>query len=269
MITCILPVVLSDHVTTLFATTPGPVTSWFMQAIKLRDAQGKPLIPLKRTYEPCDMHAQTDTPWICACNIIKRAEWKNETREDYWAPLWGARRDVFEQERKGVEIHLTTQMFSAQSVEQLRTRPHLPVRSPLRYIYIAIDPAEGGKDEFAIAALTFQDSHWLVSPSLVSPCGLASLRARQIGGVLAAIFLCVCVCMDVFSPMFFCLFPCSRAAGAGCSGFRGRGHANELVVARSRRFGFGCRWFAPRGHRRCRAGCGLGRARASAIVGRA
>lgn len=150
---CVLPVGLNTQVTTLLATTPGPEESWFMQAIRLvRDDTGEPIIPIKRAYEPCDYHAKTKTPWVCMCRLNNRASWKNPQREQQWAPLWGEHQDTFQAENKGVSVATGNRGFNPETVHRLRERPGYVIGAPVNFIFITIDPAEGGKDEFAIVA---------------------------------------------------------------------------------------------------------------------
>lgn len=164
MKSAILPVGLNSHVTTLLATTPGKPTSFFMQAIKLVDPEsGKPIIPVLRTYEPCDFHMKTDTPWICTCKANKRAVWKSANRERVWQPLWGADQDVFAAENLGIEMDMTASMFHTNWVEDLRTKPAYKVTSLARYIFVGVDGAAGGQDLFAITALAIFDTTWVVS----------------------------------------------------------------------------------------------------------
>ena len=150
---CVLPVGLSNHVTTVLATTPGPEDSWFMQAIKLvREDNGEALIPLKRAYEPCDMHRKTRTPQICMCRANQRASWKNPLRERAWAPLWFSRQDTFHAENLGIEIVSNNQAFHPDAIARFRTRPRMEIKETVKYIFIAIDPAGGGQDEYSIVA---------------------------------------------------------------------------------------------------------------------
>jgi len=135
-----------------------------MQAIKLINPEsGKPIIPVLRTYEPCDFHMKTDAPWLCACKANKRAVWKSANRERVWQPLWGADQDVFAAENLGVEMDLTSNMFSAAWIEDLRTKPTYKVNSLARYIFVGVDGAAGGQDLFAITALAIFDTTWVVS----------------------------------------------------------------------------------------------------------
>jgi len=158
-----LPVGLNDHVTTLLATTPGKQSSWFMQAIKMLTDDGRPIIPLKRTYEPCDYHAKTETPWVCTCRVNNRSAWKNPERENIWRPLWQADQATFAAENLGIEMDHGGSVFHSAWVDALRARPRYRFTTPARFIYIGIDPAEGGKDEFAITAMTLLDTIWVVS----------------------------------------------------------------------------------------------------------
>jgi hypothetical protein len=161
----VLPVGLNSHVTTLLATTPGKPTSFLMQAIKLIDPQtGRPIIPVLRTYQPCDYHMKTDTPWVCTCKASKRAEWKSAVRERAWQPLWGTDQDVFAAENLGIEMDFSASMFHAAWVEALRTRPRHKLSSHARYVFVGVDGAAGGEDQFAITAMVPVDhTTWLVS----------------------------------------------------------------------------------------------------------
>lgn len=183
-----LPVGLNDHVTTLLATTPGSQTSWFMQAIKMIEpTTGLPIIPLKRTYKPCDFHAKTATPWVCACKMDKRASWKNPVRERIWEPLWQADKETFVAENLGVEVDMGGSVFNSAWVERLRTRTPYEITGPVRWIYIAMDPAEGGRDEFAIVAMALIDTVWVVS--------FFNKKARK---KLACVCFFLFVCLFVF-----------------------------------------------------------------------
>lgn len=153
LLECVLPVGLNTHVTTVLATTPGPEEAWFMKAIGLiRDDNGKPLIPIKRAYEPCEMHAKTRTPWVCTCRMNDRASWKNPERERLWAQLWFSRQDTFHAENLGLQVASTNQAFHPDAVARFRDRPRRTIVEPVRFIFITIDPAEGGQDDFAIVA---------------------------------------------------------------------------------------------------------------------
>ena len=159
-----LPVGLNDHVCVLLATTPGKLDSWFMRSIRLiSEETGKPIIPVLRTYQPCDAHMKTDAPWMCQCKVNKRATWKNPIKERIWKPLWGTESAVFAAENLGIELDANDSMFHADWVHALRTRPRKRIDSMARYVYIGIDPAEGGFDQFAITAMTLVDTVWVVS----------------------------------------------------------------------------------------------------------
>ena len=164
ILTGILPVGLNAHVATLLATTPGKQSAWFMRAIKLINPQtNKPIIPLLRTYMPCDFHLKTDTPWICTCKANKRADWKSPAREEIWRPLWFDRQETFAAENKGIEIDMNNSVFSTKWVNTFRSAQREVISSMQRFVYIAIDPAEGGQDEFAICAMAVVDTLWVVS----------------------------------------------------------------------------------------------------------
>jgi hypothetical protein len=146
------------------ATTPGPVDSWFMRAIKLISPEtGKPIIPVLRTMKICDACMKGPAPWACQHSINKRATWKNPIKERIWKPLWGAAEDVFAAENLGIELDSSDNMFHADWVHSLRTRPRKRIDSMARYVYIGIDPAEGGFDQFAITAMVLLDCIWVVS----------------------------------------------------------------------------------------------------------
>lgn len=125
-----------------------------MQAIRLvREDTGEPLIPIKRPYEPCEYHAKTATPWVCMCKFDQRATWKNAERERLLAPLWFAQQDVFAAENLGIQAASGNIAFHPDAVARFRTRIVPPLSAPQPYVFICIDPAEGGKDEFAISAM--------------------------------------------------------------------------------------------------------------------
>jgi hypothetical protein len=150
---CVLPVGLNTHVTTVLASTPGDAESWFMQAIRLVDDEsGLPIVPIKRAYEPCDMHKKTRTPWVCACKLDQRAAWKNLERERVWSKLWFSRQDTFIAENLGLQVATGNVGFHPDSVQRFLDRPRFPITASPPVIFIAIDPAEGGPDEFAITA---------------------------------------------------------------------------------------------------------------------
>lgn len=150
---CVLPVGLNTHVTTVLASTPGPSESWFMQAICLIDPDsGLPIVPIKRAYEPCDFHKKTRTPWACACKIDQRASWKNPERERVWSRLWFSRQDTFIAENLGLQVASGNVGFHPEAVQRMLDRPRYTMVTSPPVIFIAIDPAEGGSDEFAICA---------------------------------------------------------------------------------------------------------------------
>ena len=189
LLECVLPVGLSTHVTTVLATTPGPEESWFMKAIRLViEGTDEPLIPLKRAYQPCEMHAKTRTPWVCTCKVNQRATWKNPERERQWAQLWFTRQDTFIAENLGVQAVSTNQAFHPEAVARLRERPRRAVAETLRYIFITIDPAEGGSDEFAIVASACVDGASLIVRSVCATmCAFAAgVRRSQRGAVSAS-----------------------------------------------------------------------------------
>jgi len=191
LLECVLPVGLSSHVATVLATTPGREDSWFMRSIKLmRPDTGQPLMPVKRAYEPCEMHAKTRTPWVCTCTINQRASWKNPERERMWAPFWFANQDTFIAESLGVQVTASTQGFHPDAVARLRERPRYHIGQPVRFIFITVDPAEGGQDEFAIVASTDVNGKSFVvrlaGGRWLRMCFLSDLGMRATRGTLSA-----------------------------------------------------------------------------------
>lgn len=191
LLQCVLPVGLNAHVTTLMASTPGPAESWFMQAIKLlKPDSDVPVMPIIRAFAPCDMHAKSKNPQACMCKLDQRASWKNKTRERNWEGFWFSQKDTFIAENLGLQMADGAQVFHPDTVQRLRDRQRFHVTSPPAFIYITIDPAEGGKDKFAIVAHTDVGSHkWVVSQArrLASSmacasrsCGLIFLGTRSL-----------------------------------------------------------------------------------------
>lgn len=190
LLECVLPVGLSTHVATVLATTPGRDDSWFMRALNLvRPDTGLPLMPVKRAYEPCDMHAKTRTPWVCTCNINQRASWKNPERERIWAPFWFSNQETFIAESLGVQVASSNQGFHPEAVARLRERPRCTLAPPVRFIFITVDPAEGGQDEFAIVASTDTGGSSFVvrlaAGRWVRMYSLSSLAMRAVRGMLS------------------------------------------------------------------------------------
>ena len=135
-----------------------------MRSIRLISAEtGKPIIPVLRTFTACDSCLKTAAPWACLHRTNKRATWKNPIKERIWKPLWGAAEDVFAAENLGIELESSDNMFHSDWVHALRMRPRKRIESMVRYVYIGIDPAEGGFDQFAITAMVLLDTIWVVS----------------------------------------------------------------------------------------------------------
>ena len=153
LLQCVLPVGLNGHVTTLMASTPGPSESWFMQAIGLmRPDSDEPLMQIKRAFAPCDTCAKSKRPQACMCKLDQRASWKNKVRERNWEPFWFSQKDTFVAENLGLQMADGAQVFHPDTVQRLRDRPRVSVKKPPPFILITIDPAEGGKDKFAMVA---------------------------------------------------------------------------------------------------------------------
>lgn len=135
-----------------------------MRAIKLiSEETGKPIIPVLRTVKICDACMKSDAPWSCQHNTNKRATWKNPIKERIWKPLWGINSEIFAAENLGIELDSNDAMYHADWVHTLHTRPRRRIESMARYVYIGIDPAEGGFDQFAITAMVLIDVVWVVS----------------------------------------------------------------------------------------------------------
>jgi hypothetical protein len=188
LLSTILPVGLNSFVATFLASTPGDANSWMMRSISLYDSEtGEPLIPLLKTVEPCDMHAKTDKPWLCNCKQNKRAPWKSSAREKFWEPFWGAQgKKTFFTETYGLVLDAVGACFHSKWLERLKTRPPVEITIPPNYVYVSIDPAEGGPDEFAISVMTISRDHWVVSA--------CALRAGRV-------CVCVCVCGQIFTGL--------------------------------------------------------------------
>jgi len=175
LLSTILPVGLNSFVATFLASTPGDANSWMMRAILLYDADsGDPIVPLLKTVEPCDMHAKTDKPWLCNCRQNKRAPWKSTAREKLWAPLWGVQgQKTFFTETYGLVLDAAGVQFHAKWLERLKSRDTVTITLPPTYVYVSVDPAEGGSDEFAINVMTVSHDHWVVSSNLFDAIALA------------------------------------------------------------------------------------------------
>ena len=165
MLQCVLPVGLNGHVTTLLASTPGPPESWFMQAIKLlRPDSDQPIMHIKRAFEPCDMHAKSKNPQACMCKLNQRASWKNTQREQIWEPLWFSQKDTFIAENLGLQGADGSQVFHPDTIQALRDRKREHINSKPAFVFITIDPAEGGPDRFGICGHVDNGSaNWVVS----------------------------------------------------------------------------------------------------------
>lgn len=165
LLSTILPVGLNSFVATFLASTPGDANSWMMRSILLYDPVTKePLIPLLRTVEPCDMHAKTDKPWLCNCRPTKRAFWKSTGREQHWEAFWGAQgKKTFFTETHGLVLGAEGVQFHAKWLERLKNRPTMEIGIPPTFIYVSVDPSEGGPDDFAVNVMTFVNDHWVVS----------------------------------------------------------------------------------------------------------
>ena len=130
-----------------------------MKAIKLViEETGKPIIPLLVAWKPCDVHAKTATPWTCMCKTNQRAKWKSARRESIWKPLWFSQQEKFIAESLGISVAGGTQAIHPDAVERMRVEtPRMLLSFPPRFIFITMDPAEGGLDEFAIQATAMVD----------------------------------------------------------------------------------------------------------------
>lgn len=122
-----------------------------MQAIKLlRPDSDQPIMHIKRAFAPCDIHAKSKNPQVCMCKLDQRASWKNKQRERVWEALWFSQKDTFMAENLGIQMADGSQVFHPDTIQALRDRKREEITKPPAFIFVTIDPAEGGPDKFAI-----------------------------------------------------------------------------------------------------------------------
>lgn len=161
----VLPLALQEDVATMFVTTPGPQDSWLMQAVQQvhSSAPTTPIIPVISAYTPCDLCKTSLSPGSCLHNLNDRAPSKTSTRSDMLKPLFRDQQR-FLAENYGLAITPSDRCFDAASVMYMLNRPPIYVPPMVRYVFVGIDPAEGGRNHFAITAqVCVGANEWAVS----------------------------------------------------------------------------------------------------------
>lgn len=154
--TVVLPLMSEDHVL-LATSSPNTGGGSYTDVIFARDADGNKLMNSVILGEPCAACKATTTPEACTHKQDELASWKNPKKmarlERVYRAIGGEA--IFRGELKTMAKESVSTLFPRHLyLDLLGSRPK-PVDSADRVsvVYVAIDPAGGGKCEFALTAM--------------------------------------------------------------------------------------------------------------------
>ena len=144
-------------------TTPRESDHFFSALLRLVDPEtGTPLFNVLRIGNPCEECAETDTPWNCVHKLDERPPWKSNRKEKKYMPVYEGNMHLHKREQMGMDADTTSMVYKEEFIAKLEARPDFKIMKKPNVIWMAGDPAGGGKSEFGISAGFFQNGTFVV-----------------------------------------------------------------------------------------------------------
>jgi len=150
ILTAILPVAQEIH-TALFAlSTPQDYGHPTVQLFNTKDDEGKTIFRIVRIGKGCDECQAKQIMCPHADSVV--SEGISSDKQNQFACFYRDDPELRLQEYGGIVSNSTRYSFHPDYVRLLALRKHYPVRGPIDMIMVTIDPAGGGKNEWAFCA---------------------------------------------------------------------------------------------------------------------
>ena len=124
--------------------------------------EGEQLINVLFIGRPCNECLRDDKPWLCPHQLLP--PWKSSQRQQrYSKVLYAGRQDQNLREQFAVITECGQRQFDDEDIDALATAaPHVTNRSP-DFIYLLVDPAEGGESDFGVTMCFWDGPLFVVS----------------------------------------------------------------------------------------------------------
>lgn len=122
---------------------------------KLDGKTGKPLLQSIRIGEPCADCKKTVSPQLCTHNIDETPAWKSKEKLKEFEIIMSEYQDINKRENYGMVVDSRMRLFPESQLDILRNMPLVDFPEPPKCVYLAVDPAGGGKCEFGLCAAVF------------------------------------------------------------------------------------------------------------------
>lgn len=154
--TVVLPLMSEKHVL-LATSSPNVGGGSYTDVIFARDADGKKLMNSVILGDPCDMCKAGPTPEACTHKQDELASWKDPRKMARLAKVYRAvgGEAILQGELHTMPKQSTSTLFPSHIYsDMLGSRPKVvDPRDRINAVYVGIDPAGGGKCEFALTAI--------------------------------------------------------------------------------------------------------------------
>ncbi len=111
---------------------------------------------------PCDACMRKKDYWTCQHRKHERAPWKDSGKEARWSWMWTGDSETFAAEARGFVKNAQRKLIQLEWMQALRARSRTVCDVAPGLIWIALDFAEGGKDDIAVIAGYFTTDYKMV-----------------------------------------------------------------------------------------------------------
>jgi hypothetical protein len=136
-------------------SSPNVKGGVFTNLVFARDQDGTPLTNSIVLGDPCDMCRSTAHPEQCTHKNDTLASWKNPERMAHLAKWYRAigREDVYRAELSAMGNVIDDSVFPKSLYDGFLSAPPVPPEGMFDAVYVGVDPAFGGKCQFALTAI--------------------------------------------------------------------------------------------------------------------
>jgi hypothetical protein len=147
----IFPVVQEDFTVFIGLTTPKGDNNEVTRLFNTKDKDGEPIISAIRIGRPCEECRQKKILCVHAENAVP-AGVSRKKRSRYQAFYQGGDEHKAMREYQGEAGDDNVTIFQQSWLEKMAARRSMPVKTPLDFILLSVDPAAGGRCEWGVCA---------------------------------------------------------------------------------------------------------------------
>lgn len=124
----------------------------YSRMFSLENDDGTPLFEQIQISLVCDKCMATDHPERCTHKTAEMPRWLSSKKLETIKKLLSGDPAMLLRESMGVSAESTTRAFRETDIQRFLERP-LCTLSPMRHVFVAVDPAAGGTSAFAICTI--------------------------------------------------------------------------------------------------------------------